>query len=133
MDSSKNHQKILNRLANILKQQGLEPEDSKNIDLTCKTRGIRYIFEVKSCSSDNVVSQIRRGIAQLYEYRFLMLDEERNIKLFLVLEIEPPKQPIDFLKYLEEDRNIGVICIKNRKLVCSNKTAKMLSHVTMEE
>jgi hypothetical protein len=131
--SSKNHQKILNRLASILKQQGLKLEDSKYIDLTFKTRGARYVFEVKSCRSDNVVSQIRRGVAQIYEYRFLMLDEERNIKLFLVLGIEPPKQPIDFLKYLEEDRNIGVIFIKNRKLVCSSRTAKMLSHVTMEE
>lgn len=68
-----------------------------------------YIFEVKS-GGDGVLEQIRKGLSQLYEYRYRYKDKFDNPILCLVL---PECPPLDWMpKYLCKDRNIN-LCILN--------------------
>ncbi len=84
--------------------------EKDHIDLfTQVPNNSKYLFEVKSTSEDNLLSQTRKGVSQLYEYRFRYQGQiGYDVSLCLVL----PKKPdeIDWLEdYLCVDRGIGVI------------------------
>jgi hypothetical protein len=108
--SNLNHKIILQQLEDYLELKGCEPMETDHIDLFAKIPGNgKYLFEVKSLSDDNLLSQARKGISQLYEYRYRYQSEiGYDVSLCLVL----PRKPIeiDWLEdYLSQDREIGVI------------------------
>jgi len=101
---------ILQQLEEYLESLGCDPVENDHIDLFAQIPGNgKYLFEVKSISDDNLLSQTRKGVSQLYEYRYRYQDQiGYDVSLCLVL----PKRPeeIDWLEdYLCKDRQIGII------------------------
>jgi len=96
------HEGMVNHLAHELRKRGYEPQYNTFIDLFCSRERDAIIFEVKSISAENWLSQIRSAVSQLYEYRYI--HELKQAKLCLVLSSPPPEQWI--ISYLEEDRSI---------------------------
>jgi len=108
--SNLNHKMILQQLEEYLESIGCNPLENEHIDMLAQIPGNgKYLFEVKSISDDNLLSQTRKGVSQLYEYRYRYQSIiGYDVSLCLVL----PKKPdeIDWLEdYLCLDRKIGVL------------------------
>jgi hypothetical protein len=100
------HEKLRSVIADRIRQCGTYPTSNKYIDLAARIKGQDFIIEVKSSGGD-VRSQIRRGIAQLYEYRYLQ--GLQTAKLVLCLERPLSGANEWYLDYLIHDREISVI------------------------
>ena len=100
--ANRSHARILQLLASTAKAEGIEPRDNLYVDLYLDL--VPVIIEVKSCNSENMLSQIRRGVSQLYEYRYR--SRNPDALLCLALEQEPSGQDHWLVSYLLEDRNI---------------------------
>jgi len=83
------HRKLTDLLASKIRMKGSLPRFNQLIDLAAKFNNTNYIFEIKSITETNVRTQIRKGISQLYEYRYLQ--NLSNAKLVLVIEKELPQ------------------------------------------
>jgi len=94
------HQNLERLLAGKLKKAGQEPRFNANIDMFYSAANAAVIFELKSCHSGNLHAQIRRGVAQLLEYRYLNRDLLGSADLCLVLETSPPANKHWLVKYL---------------------------------
>lgn len=108
--SNLTHKIILQQLEDYLSSLGAEPLENEHIDLFAKIPNDgKFIFEVKSVSDDNLLPQTRKGISQLYEYRYRYQEEiGYDVKLCLVYPSEP--SVIDWLEdYVCVDREIGII------------------------
>ena len=108
--SNLSHKLILQQLDEYLKGLGAEPFENEHIDLFAQIPSDgKYLFEIKSVIGDNLLSQTRKGLSQLYEYRFRYKSEIGiDTKLCLVLPNEPTS--INWLQeYLCVDRQIAVI------------------------
>ena len=108
--SNLTHKLILQRLEEYLESKGCDPVENDHIDLFAEISGSdKFLFEVKSTSDSNLLSQTRKGVSQLYEYRYRYQNElGYDVKLCLVY----PKKPnqIDWLEdYICKDREIGII------------------------
>lgn len=102
--ASNAHNRLTNLLADKIRKKGGIPKSNVLVDLAAQISYGKYIFEVKSTTERNMRSQIRRGISQLYEYRYLQNIPDAN--LVLVLE-----NPLDdslgwYQDYLIDDRKI---------------------------
>jgi len=115
------HRLILDKLSQYLKSIGVQTFENEHIDLYAKiSEGTEYIFEVKSINK-NLLSQSRKAISQLYEYRFRYRERlGSNVFLCLVLPEEPSNIPW-LQEYVCSDRNIALIWFSDEiKLECSN-------------
>lgn len=92
---------------NITAKCSVTSSSNKLIDLAARIGGVDHIIEIKSTTASNVRSQIRRGVAQLYEYRYLYGATSST----LTLAIENPlTEEYEWLKdYLNNDRHIQLI------------------------
>jgi hypothetical protein len=99
------HEKLRTILANRIKRYGPIPTYNRYIDLAVRMENKDFIIEVKSAG--NVRAQIRRGISQLYEYRYLQ--SLPNAMLVLLLEKPLIGENQWLLDYLVEDRGICVL------------------------
>lgn len=125
MDRADNaHRRLVNLVADRIKNSGSIPRYNKFIDLATKHVDQDYIFEMKSITEDNAKSQIRTGLSQLYEYRYLQ--NLPNAKLVLVIEKPLPKKNNWLLEYLEKDRDISLIWDGNDNLFGSAKAKENL-------
>lgn len=106
-----NHQQLIKNMAKLLIAKDLIPKSNKNIDLYVNDSK-EHIFEMKSCSSNNITRQIRRGISQLYEYRYQY--KKPDAVLWLVLQTRPFGSNEWYIDYLTDDRKINV-CWSNTK------------------
>jgi hypothetical protein len=112
--SNLNHKLILQRLEEFLEAKGCDPLENDHIDLFANIPGNgNFLFEVKSTTSTNLLSQTRKGVSQLYEYRYRYKEKiGYDVSLCLVLPDKPSE--IDWLEdYLCIDREIGVIWFNN--------------------
>jgi hypothetical protein len=98
------HGMLTNLVAARLRAAGAIPRCNGLVDLAARVSGASFIFEMKSTGPKNLRSQIRSGISQLYEYRYLQNAPEAN----LVLVIEKPlsKELAWMSDYLLKDRGI---------------------------
>lgn len=104
------HKVLLEKLHNYLMSKDIVSFENEHIDLYAPiTDDVRFIFEVKSLSPKNLLSQARKGLSQLYEYRYRYRDTVgMSPKLCLVFPNEP--LGIDWLQnYLIEDRKINIM------------------------
>lgn len=88
------HQRALEELAGAVAKRGdFElTEQLDGYDLLAINGDTAHLFEVKTWNSANLTSQIRRGWAQLREYRYRNKPSlPSDIRLYLVLDREPPK------------------------------------------
>jgi hypothetical protein len=89
----KGHQRALEELASALSDRGdLElTEQLDGYDLLARSELTGHLFEVKTWTPANLAEQIRRGWAQLREYRYRnRRDLPGEVRLYLVLDRPPP-------------------------------------------
>ena len=122
------HTQLLNLVADRIRQNGGIPKSNQMIDLATSLDQ-DYIFEMKSCDDHNLKSQIRKGISQLYEYRYLQNKPEAN--LILVIENPLPNDQGWMLDYMENDRSISLVWDGNNNLYGSNNTREKLRFLNL--
>lgn len=108
-----------------LTKGGNIPKYNSLIDLAVRIKDIPYIFEIKTIQRKNTRDQVRSGISQLYEYRYLQ--NLSNAKLVLVLQNQLPASVNWMADYLEKDRKINLIWDGDNKLFSNKRTRKELS------
>ncbi len=101
------HRAIVGLLADRLNALGVKPLSNVFIDLAAHMPVKKMLFEVKSCVHSNMLSQVRKGISQLYEYCYRH-DELKGAKPVLVLETRPDKELEWLIDYLIKDRGIAL-------------------------
>lgn len=88
--AGKAHQDLERIAAAAIREQGLTPLSTSTIDLYFERDGSAVIMEMKSCHARNVHSQIRKGVSQLLEYRYVTQNVfSADIQLVLILETSP--------------------------------------------
>lgn len=124
--ANREHARILNLLAANICANGFEAYENTFIDLFARVADQPYIFEIKSNDDKNVLSQIRKAVSQVYEYRYR--SKELNSILCIVLQKKPPQEWV--LDYLVNDRKI-MICwlVDDVRLECPNECFDALSKV----
>ena len=104
---------------------GYLPKSNQLIDLAARVEKNDYIFEMKSITEENAKSQIRKGVSQLYEYRYLQ--NVPNARLVLAVEIQLPDNIEWMHDYLELDRDIMLVWDGDESLFSSSKTKNALN------
>jgi len=101
------HWKLVDAKATFLNARGLEPYENEHIDLYADENGDIIIYEMKSVNPENtnLLSQIRKSISQLYEYRYIY--KEPNARLSVVTNHRITKSDKWLLGYLAKDRIIA--------------------------
>ena len=126
--ASQSHRLLTNLMADRIRDAGFIPKRNPFIDLSAKINDWVYIFEMKSTTESNVHDQVRRGISQLYEYRYIQQIE----RVKLVLVVENPFSPDSkwLVDYLIKDRGILVVWDGDRKnFNCPKNIRKDLSFI----
>lgn len=121
------HIQLVNLVADRIRAKGYVPRCNQLIDLSARIDGTPDIFEMKSQTDGNVRSQIRRGISQLYEYRYLQ--NIPDARLVLALENPLPTNFEWMLTYLEKDRRIRLIWDGGHQLYASEGTREELAYL----
>jgi hypothetical protein len=86
--------------------------------------GTAFIFEIKSTNERNIRSQVRAGLSQLYEYRYLQ--RVPGARLVLVLE-RPLMSELSWMQeYLEIERGVNLVWDGEDELFASPKTRGQL-------
>lgn len=103
------HKKLVHLIHEHLRRVGSEPQENAHIDLFgAIPHDGRFLFEMKS-GGESLLDQIRKGVSQLYEYRFRYRQQVGDdVHLCLVLPNEPREIPW-LEEYLCGDRGI-LIC-----------------------
>lgn len=128
--ANREHSRILNMLAAIIRTQGYEVYENTFIDLYSNINDLTYIFEIKSNNSKNTLSQIRKAVSQLYEYRYRC--QQDNAILCLVMQEKPSQDWV--IDYLIKDRNINICwLVDDVRLECPNDCRDILSNIGIIE
>lgn len=121
------HKILTQKMDEYLRNLGATPYENEHIDLYAKIPNDgSYIFEVKSVSPTNLLSQTRKGLSQLYEYRYRYKEQiGDDVVLCLVYPKEPSE--IDWLEeYLCNDRNIAICWFNGDQFCYSNHCQNQL-------
>jgi hypothetical protein len=122
--ASASHEALVRLMANRLREHGAVPKANRYVDLSASLGGADFLFEMKSTTEDNPHGQVRRGLSQLYEYRYL-----QNIpapRLVLVLENPLPADEGWIKDYLIQDRGILLVWDGNGRFSCPPEIADQL-------
>jgi Holliday junction resolvase len=112
--ANREHARILNLIAARIRASGNKIFENVFIDLLADTETQHFIFEIKSNNTKNALSQIRKAVAQLYEYRYR--SKYFDAVLCIILQQKPTQDWV--VDYLVNDRKImigwleGDICIE---------------------
>lgn len=110
--ASAKHAELLCVLGRFLGAHGHRVEANQFVDAFTRLKSGPAIFEAKSLTDDNELSQVREGLGQLYEYRFR--HGLTDASLWLLLS-RPPKE--DWLiDYLQRDRGVWVLWLDGGEL-----------------
>ncbi|UOO37668.1 hypothetical protein IZU99_10575 [Oscillospiraceae bacterium CM] len=128
--ANREHARILNLLAASLRLRYADVFENTFIDLMATADDQTFIFEVKSNNTRNVLSQIRKAIAQLYEYRYRI--ELPQAILCTVLQQKPSQEWV--IDYLLNDREI-LVCwlVDDVRLECPPQCHTLLSQIGILE
>lgn len=102
------HKILVDQMDQRLRSMGAAPMDSPHIDLFANIpQDGSFLFEMKS-GGENFLDQIRKGISQLYEYRFRYGNSlGQDVNLCLVTPAEP-STPSWLIEYVCIDRDINL-------------------------
>ena len=100
------HADLVDRMANKIRSIGGTPRSNALVDLATHLSGQSYLFEMKSAITSSFHGQVRRGVSQLYEYRYRQ--QLPNSVLCLVIEIPPPRRDAWLADYLVDDRGVQI-------------------------
>jgi len=123
------HIALVNLVSQRIRQNGGIPKSNQLIDLAVRLDQ-DYIFEMKSTNDDNVRSQVRKGMSQLYEYRYLQ--NKPDAKLILVIEKPLGASHSWMLDYMESDREISMVWDGNEELYGSERTRNELGFLGLQ-
>ncbi len=123
------HISLVNIVAQRIRESGGIPKSNQLIDLAVSLNH-DYIFEMKSTNDENVRSQVRKGMSQLYEYRYLQ--NKPDARLILVVEKPLVASHSWMLDYLESDREINLVWDGNEELFGSEKTRNELGFLRLQ-
>jgi len=101
------HQGLENLLGEAARNAGFQPKFTANIDVYFETPHGTVLAEVKSCHDLNLHSQVRKGVSQLFEYRYLersLLGDK--VECLLLLETPPTKKKGWLVEYLN---SLGIL------------------------
>lgn len=128
--ANREHARILTMLAAKLRANGHRPYENIFIDLCTEANNHTFIFEVKSNNTRNALSQIRKAIAQLYEYRFR--SNKNGAILCIVLQQKPTQNWIE--EYLLHDRGI-LVCwlVDDIRIECPDECYATLASIGVVE
>ena len=99
------HERLRSLLADKIRSHGAIPTWNKYVDLAVRMNNQDFLIEVKT--SEHARGQVRRGLSQLYEYRYLQALPKAALVLLLEKPLSGPNQWL--LEYLTVDRGISVI------------------------
>lgn len=103
------HKELIDKMDSWLRNIGAIPKENDHIDLYAKIPNDgSFIFEMKS-GGVSLLDQIRKGLSQLYEYRYRYKNviNDSSISLCLVLSEDPAEIPW-ITDYLCNDREINI-------------------------
>lgn len=118
------HQDLTNLVAARLRAAGAAPRSNRYVDLAAVVDERQFLFEVKSNTPANTRDQVRAGVSQLYEYRYLQSVPEAQ--LVLVIQKPLPRDLGWVADYLITDRDIGLIWDGNQTLYCDSRQQDMV-------
>lgn len=112
------HKILVDRFDQILRTINASPLESQHIDLCALIPNDgTFVFEMKS-GGTNLLAQIRKGLSQLYEYRFRYKDLlTGDITLCMVLAEDPTPLMPWIEEYLCVDRNICLCWYRGNNLI----------------
>ena len=111
--ANKTHGFLTDLVAAKICNAGAIPRCNKLVDLASRIDNRPHIFEIKSTTAKNAREQIRHGISQLYEYRYLQ--GAKDAKLVLVIEKPVPDALKWMVDYVVRDRGIWLAWDGDRK------------------
>lgn len=114
------HRRLVNLTSERIRNAGSLPKYNQLIDLATRYQNQDFIFEMKSTTEQNEKTQIRNGLSQLYEYRYLQ--NKPSAKLVLVIENPLSHKESWRSDYLENDRDIYLIWDGNDELYGNERT-----------
>lgn len=123
------HRFLVDEIERRLKAKGCQPTDNIYIDLAVELSGLNILFEMKSCNPDNVISQIRKAVSQVYEYRYRYSDDFpiETTLLCIVVQEQPDKWWLD---YLIKDRGINIIWLEGDiNLACASDCNQLIQQL----
>lgn len=106
------HFELLTVLGTFLGSHGYRVEANQFVDAFARLKSGPAIFEAKSLTDDNELSQMRHGLSQLYEYRFR--HDLTGASLWLLLSRSPKEDWL--VDYLEKDRGVHVLWLDEGEL-----------------
>ena len=128
--ANREHARILTMLAAKLRANNYRVFENVFIDLFAEITTQDYIFEVKSNNARNALSQIRKAISQLYEYRYRI--NKPDAILCIVLQQKPTQTWVE--DYLLHDRGI-IFCwlVDDIRLECPDECHMLLADIGVVE
>jgi hypothetical protein len=119
------HKSLVFGTGKMLRSRGLPAEENALIDLFSDGPQGLAIFEMKSLTATNFVSQMRRALAQLYEYRYVY--QAADAHLCIVASRAPAKSEAFYVEYLEKDRDVAVMwTLDFATFLCSEESSRLL-------
>jgi hypothetical protein len=112
------HEQLVQKCAGIIKAQGHTAlEDPNSFDVACLK--LKVLMEVKSINSINAVSQLRKAVAQLPEYRWRHKDHFDQDSRLLVITNANPSNYVDndYIDFLLTDRRLFIFWDDGANLV----------------
>jgi len=105
--ANKSHYMLEGILADLAKQQGFTSKYNQSIDIFFETLHGTVLAEIKSCTDNNFHSQVRKGVSQLFEYKFLNTSLfTGHVTMLLFVETVPPKEKMWVVDYL---KSLGIL------------------------
>lgn len=99
------HWNLVTAKSIFLNNRGWPAIENEYIDLYSHSKEDFIIYEMKSISNENMKSQIRKSVSQLYEYRYVF--SAPKAKLCIVTNTEIREKDIWLADYLANDRKIA--------------------------
>jgi hypothetical protein len=101
------HHRLEEIMAAAVRALNREPLFNEHMDMYVVSGGPSILAEMKSCQRNNLHAQVRRGISQLLEYRYVYRDLlGAQVTLLLVLETRPAA---DQMWLLEFAMTLGIV------------------------
>lgn len=103
------HHRLEMIMAAAVRASGREPMSNEHVDLYVATNRDVVLAEMKSCQQNNLHAQVRRGISQLLEYRYVyraMFGPQ--VTMMLVLETRPSAAQAWLIEYAQ---TLGILIV----------------------
>ena len=107
--AEKLHQDMLRDISAYLKERGLHPYESTSVDLMIIYNDKTRIFELKSATRDNMVSQVAMGAFQISCYKNAMNEDFNSIIASLIIQKINDYEPEKFVQKALNSMGVGFL------------------------